>query len=88
MLERVTHHPVRLIGVSIYNLTGDKSRQLYLEELFEDAFPSREQETQRLLVGLQERYHLDFAGHLTQIYHSDTLHRTVEYMRRHFVPQH
>lgn len=84
MLDRVVQHPVRLIGVSIYNLTADKSRQLYLEELFEDAFPSREVETQRLLGALQDRYHLDFAGHLTQIYHSDTLHRTVEYMRRHF----
>ena len=37
----------------------------------------------RLLEGLQARYHLDFAGHLEQIVHTETLHKTVEYMRKH-----
>ena len=32
---------------------------------------------------MQERYHLDFAGHLEQLYHTQTLHKTVEYMRKH-----
>ena len=36
-----------------------------------------------MLDGLRKRYHLDFAGHLEQIYQSETLHRTVEYMRKH-----
>ena len=36
------------------------------------------------LGGLQARYGLDFAGHLDQIYQMDTLHKTIEYMRRHF----
>ena len=38
-----------------------------------------------LLDALQKRYGLDFAGHLEQIYHGETLHKTVEYMRKHFI---
>lgn len=37
----------------------------------------------RLLDALHDRYHLDFEGHLEQIYQMDTLHKTVEYMRKH-----
>ena len=38
---------------------------------------------QELLAELGARYGLDFAGHLEQIYQTDTLHKTVEYMRKH-----
>lgn len=33
---------------------------------------------------MQERYGLDFAGHLEEIYRGTTLYRTLEYMRKHF----
>ena len=36
------------------------------------------------LSELEARYGLDFAGHLEDIYHGNTLHRTIEYMRKHF----
>ena len=36
-----------------------------------------------VLLALQSRYKLDFAGHLEQIYQADTLHKTIEYMRKH-----
>ena len=44
---------------------------------------TRQKEQERLLAELGEHYHLDFAGHLEQLYHSQTLHKTVEYMRKH-----
>ena len=83
MLDQVEKRPVRLIGTGIYNLSDEQERQLSFEDVFEQAGQEREEELQRLLEGLQERYHLDFAGHLPQIFQADTLHRTVEYMRKH-----
>jgi len=83
MLDQVEKRPVRLIGVSLYNLSGEEGRQLSLEELLEEETLADEAEQKRLLTALQERYHLDFAGHLEQLYHTQTLHKTVEYMRKH-----
>ncbi len=83
LLDSVEKRPVRLIGVAIYNLSGEEGRQLTLEDCFTDVRQRRDEELKRLLDALQDRYHLDFAGHLDQIYQMDTLHRTVEYMRKH-----
>ena len=83
MLEQVEQLPVRLIGVGIYNLSGEEDRQLTIEEFLEETDRKGETEIERGLRRLQERYRLDFAGHLTQLYRMETLHRTVEYMRRH-----
>ena len=80
MLEKIEKRPVRLIGTSIYNLSGDRVRQLS----FDDFLSSDEsRDRQRLLDELENKYHLDFAGNLEKIYHGETLHRTVEYMRKH-----
>ncbi len=83
LLDGVEKRPVRLIGVGIYNLSGEEERQLTLFDLLSDAEKDRNTEMKRLLNSLQLRYHLDFAGHLEQIYQMDTLHKTVEYMRKH-----
>ncbi len=83
LLKAIEKRPVRLIGVGIYNLSGEEGRQMTIEDFFTEAKSRRDQELKRLLDGLQERYHLDFAGHLEQIYQSETLHKTVEYMRKH-----
>ncbi len=83
MLEQVERRPVRLIGVSLYNLSGEEGRQLTFDDLDEEKALAREAEQERLLAELGERYHLDFAGHLEQLYHAQTLHKTVEYMRKH-----
>ncbi len=83
MLDTVPHRPIRLVGTGIYNLSGEEGRQLTLEDYFTEAKTEREKEQKRLLDALQDRYHLDFAGHLDQIYQGETLHRTVEYMRKH-----
>ena len=75
--------PVSLIGVSVYNLSGEEERQMSFGELLGEATIDRAAEQKRLLAELQNHYHLDFEGHLEQLYHTQTLHRTVEYMRRH-----
>ena len=80
MLDRVVKRPVRLIGTGIYNLSGERIRQLSFDDYLADGEIS---ERSRLLDELQNKYHLDFAGNLDKIYHGETLHRTVEYMRKH-----
>ncbi len=83
LLEQVENKPVRLIGGSVYNLTGEEERQMSFSELLGEEPSDRAAELKRLLAELQDHYHLDFEGHLEQLYHTQTLHRTVEYMRRH-----
>ena len=83
LLDQVAEQPVRLVGVSLYNLSGEEGRQLSMDDLIEENFTARKAEQEKLLAALGEHYHLDFAGHLEQLYHSQTLHKTVEYMRKH-----
>ena len=83
LLEQVENKPVRLIGVSVYNLSGEEERQMSFGELLGEEPSDRAAELKHLLAELQDHYHLDFEGHLEQLYHTQTLHRTVEYMRRH-----
>ena len=82
MLDGVEKAPVRLIGVGVYNLSANEFRQLTLDELVEDSVHASETETNRRLDFLRQKYRLDFAGHLEQLYHAETLHKTVEYMRK------
>ncbi len=83
MLEQVEQRPVRLIGVSLYNLSGDQWRQLSLDDMAADPSAQQEETLQKALRELGERYHLDFAGNLDKICHGETLHKTAEYMRKH-----
>ena len=83
LLDQVEPAPVRLIGVSLYNLSAEEERQLSFADLTDEEERHRQAEQERLLQALQEHYHLDFAGHLEELRHTQTLHRTVEYMRRH-----
>ena len=83
LMAQVPQKPVRLIGAGIYHLTDAKIRQLRFDEAIQDG----ETESDRLIEGellrLRQRYGLDFAGHLEQLFHGETLYKTVEYMRRH-----
>ena len=85
LLDGVNKRPVRLIGTGIYNLSGEEGRQMTFEDYFDDAEKQREAKMKELLEGLRQRYKLDFAGHLDQIYQGEVLHKTVEYMRKHKV---
>lgn len=86
LLTKVERRPVRLVGTGIYNLSGDEGRQMTLDDYLPD--PAAEKQKQEIidkrLSELEARYGLDFAGHLEDIYHGNTLHRTIEYMRKHF----
>ncbi len=82
MLERIAHRPVRLIGTGIYNLSGEAEKQLSFDDI-PGLLPAGREGIGELLAGLGERYGLDFAGHLDEICRGDTLHKTIEYMRRH-----
>ena len=81
LLDRIARKPVRLIGTGIYHLTDESVRQLRFDDYLPDI--KKESAVEAGLKRLQQRYGLDFSGHLDQIFHGDTLYKTVEYMRRH-----
>lgn len=85
MLLQIPKQSVRLIGISIYNLSREENRQLCFTDILEEQNHEQENKLVRELKCLYNRYKLDFAGHLTQIYQTDVLHKTVEYMRKHYV---
>ena len=82
MLKKAQNQPVRLIGVSLYNLSKYGNQQLSFEDIFEKTNHDAENKLIMAIKNLSQRYHLDFASHLHQIYRTDTLHKTVEYMRK------
>jgi DNA polymerase-4/DNA polymerase IV (DinB-like DNA polymerase) len=84
LLQQVDHEPVRLIGAGVYNLTPDAGRQMVLDDFMDDAAEERQRLIERRLAEMQARYGLDFASNLEKIYTNDILHRTVEYMRKHY----
>ena len=84
LLDQVERRPVRLVGVGVYNLEDEEGRQLSFADIDPEAAAAREQLRREGFRALQARYGLDFAGHLEKIYHGETLHKTVEYMRKHF----
>ncbi len=83
LLAGVEKRPVRLIGTGIYSLAGEEGRQMTIDDYLTDSGEQKGRELKKLLDALQERYHLDFEGHLEQIFQGETLHKTVEYMRKH-----
>ena len=83
LLSQVERKPIRLIGVGLYQLSGEEGRQLRLEDFMEDVQGEREKKLEEMFASLQSRYHLDFKGHLKELYDGEILHKTVEYMRRH-----
>lgn len=85
LLEHIDAQPVRLVGVGLYNIVDHEAGQTVIRDFFEQQ-EEQALERQRLLDTLQQRYGLDFAGHLEHIFHMDTLHKTIEYMRKHFRP--
>ncbi len=83
LLDQVDKLPVRLVGVGIYNLAGEEGRQLSIEDIIAESSNETEKRMHEIFLHLNERYHLDFEGHLSELFKLDTLYRTVEYMRRH-----
>ena len=83
LLTQVQRSPVRLCGIGIYNLSDTAKRQLSFDDYLEETNRARQQQRAQRLFALQTRYGLDFAGHLEELYHGETLHKTIEYMRKH-----
>ncbi|MBR3309860.1 MAG: DNA polymerase IV [Lachnospiraceae bacterium] len=83
LLDTVDRRSVRLIGAGIYNLAGEEGRQLTLDDIASGAKEKRDAELHQLLVELGQKYQLDFEGNIEKLYHYETLHKTVEYMRKH-----
>ncbi len=83
LLDWLERRPVRLIGVSLYNLSGEQWRQLSLEDMLQDKALQQKNALQIALRELGDRYHLDFEGNLDKLFHGETLHKTAEYMRKH-----
>ena len=84
MLDQVERRPVRLVGAGIYNLSGDEGRQMTLDDYMDEPASEKQQIIDERLSELQQKYGLDFAGHLEEIYHGTVLHKTIEYMRKHY----
>ena len=84
MLDQVEKRPVRLVGAGIYKLSGDEGRQMTLDDYMEEPAAKQQHIIEVRLRELQDRYGLDFAGHLEDIYHGTVLHKTIEYMRKHY----
>lgn len=82
LLGQVEKRPVRLVGAGIYNLTTDKGRQISIDDYMGETEAENDAFMLQRLKKLQERYGLDFAGHLEDIYKGTTLYRTIEYMRK------
>nr|MCR5033307.1 DNA polymerase IV [Lachnospiraceae bacterium] len=82
MLQLVEHRSVRLIGAGLHNLSGEEGRQLSFEDCVQELSHQKEEKLQEELARLQDKYGLDFAGNIEKLYHGDTLHKTLEYMRK------
>lgn len=82
LLDKEEEQPVRLIGVSIYNLAQHRYRQLSLFDYEEDHLDVAQKEMEKLLDNLGRKYGLDFISNLDKIYGSQVLYRTIEYMRK------
>lgn len=74
---------VRLVGVALTHLSGEENRQLRMEDIDPGMAEEEGEKLRGAVDGLSRHYGLDFAGNLDRIFHSDTLYRTIEYMRRH-----
>ncbi len=83
LLRQTGRRPVRLIGVHVYNLRRERARQLSLFDMAEDGEEAGDCAVKKELDRLKDLYHLDFEGHLEEIFHGVTLYRTAEYMRKH-----
>lgn len=80
LLDGIERRPVRLVGAGVYNLSGEEDQQLSMEDMIAG---NGGDDMEELLERLNARYKLDFTGNIDKIYRNDTLHRTVEYMRKH-----
>lgn len=78
----IINNPIRLLGISIHNLSYEEERQLCFDFFMDDSIKNQASILKNYLKKLNERYKIDFVGNYEKIYQVDTLHKTVEYMRK------
>lgn len=83
LLGQVPGQPVRLVGAGVYNLSGDEGRQMTIDDYLDESGKEKRKVIDERLGELQQKYGLDFAGHVEDICHGTVLYRTIEYMRKH-----
>jgi DNA polymerase-4/DNA polymerase IV (DinB-like DNA polymerase) len=83
LLDNIEKQSVRLVGVGIYNLSDAYTKQLSFDDILNNTIELEDKLQKDIFDKLQKKYGLDFAGHLEELYHLDTLHKTAEYMRKH-----
>lgn len=82
MLDKLPKNPIRLIGVGLYNLSEEEKRQLSFDDILNAEKSENDKNLQIELEKLKNKYNLNFADNLFRIYHTETLHKTIEYMRK------
>ena len=82
LLEQIEENSIRLIGTGVYQLTHSEIKQLSMEDLNREE-DNIEKQTENEFQRLNQKYHLDFRENLEKIYHTETLFKTIEYMRKH-----
>ena len=82
LLEDVEKRSIRLIGTGLYQLSTQEIKQLSIDDYLEKE-NNIEERTNREFERLKEKYKLDFKSNIEKLYQTDTLFKTIEYMRKH-----
>ena len=72
------------MGPHTLSQKGGPLRKYAVDKPVEGTGERKQEIIERRLIELQERYGLDFAGHMEDILHGRVLYRTIEYMRKHY----
>ena len=82
LLEDVEKRSIRLIGTGLYQLRTQEIKQLSIDDYLEKD-NNIEERTNKEFARLEEKYKLDFKNNIKKLYQTDTLFKTIEYMRKH-----
>ena len=82
LLEDVEKRSIRLIGTGLYQLRTQEIKQLSIDDYLEKD-KNVEERTNKEFERLKEKYKLDFKNNVEKLYQTDTLFKTIEYMRKH-----
>ncbi len=81
MLSSLKMRPIRLIGVGIFNLTGNSQKQMTLDEMFGNDNNIRASDLSLELDDMKRRYEYDFKSSIRLNYRDHSLHQVIEHMR-------
>lgn len=82
LLEDIEKRSIRLIGTGLYQLRTQEIKQLSIDDYLEKD-NNIEERTNKEFERLKEKYKLNFKNNIEKLYQTDTLFKTIEYMRKH-----